>query len=75
MDNTRIPEKKKDGKFCARRPVGRRRLRYEDIRRECSVLLNIKLSRRPAEDRDIWGRTVEEVMKLLKKKKKKKKKR
>jgi len=39
------------------------------------VLLNIKLSRRPAEDRDIWGRTVEEVMKLLKKKKKKKKKR
>jgi hypothetical protein len=62
-------KKKNYGKFCGRRPVGRPRLRYKDIRRECSVLLNIKVSRRPAGDRDIWGRTVEEVMTLLKKKK------
>jgi hypothetical protein len=57
-----------------RRPVGRTRLRCEDIRRDCSVLLNIKVSRRPTGDRDIWGRTVEEVMALLKKVKKNKKK-
>jgi hypothetical protein len=67
LDNTRIPEKKNDGKCCGRRPVGRPRPRYEDIRRECSVLLNIKVSRRPPGDRDIWGRTVEEVMTPLKK--------
>jgi hypothetical protein len=34
-------QKKNDGKCYGRRPVGRPRLRLEDIRRDCSVLLNI----------------------------------
>jgi hypothetical protein len=71
MDNTRIPEKRNDGKFCGRRPVGRPRLRCEDIRRDCLVLLNIKVRRRPAGDKDTWGSTAEEAMELLKKRKKK----
>jgi len=33
------------------------------------VLLNIKVWRRPARDKDIWGSAVEEAMALLKKKK------
>jgi hypothetical protein len=60
MDNSRIPKKVLDGKFHGRRPVGRPRLRWEDIRRE-SLLLNIREWRRWAGDRDIWRRTVEEA--------------
>jgi hypothetical protein len=43
-------KKSNDGKFCGRRPVGRPRQRCEDIRRDCSVLLNIKVSRKSAGD-------------------------
>jgi hypothetical protein len=64
-------KKRNGGKICGRRPVGRPRLRCEYIRRDCSVLLTLKVSWRSAGDRDIWGRTVEEVMALLKKEKKK----
>jgi hypothetical protein len=61
MDNTRIPEKIVNGKLHGRRPVGRPQLRWDDIRRDCSVLLNIRGWRRLAGDRDIWRRTTEEA--------------
>jgi hypothetical protein len=59
MDNSRIPKKVLDGKFHGRRPVGRPRLRWEDVRRD-SLLLNIRGWRRWAGDRDIWRGTTEE---------------
>jgi hypothetical protein len=52
MDNSRIPRKVLDRKFHGRRPVGRSRLRWKDIRRD-SLLLNIRGWRRRAGDRDI----------------------
>jgi hypothetical protein len=41
MDGTRMP-KIMNTKFYGRRPVGRPRLRWEDIRRDSSLLLNIR---------------------------------
>jgi hypothetical protein len=46
MDNSGIPKKVLDGKFHGRRPVGRPRLRWEDIRRDSLLLLNIRGWRR-----------------------------
>ena len=43
MDNSRIPKKVLDEKFRGRRPVGRRRLRWEEnIRRDYSLLLSVR---------------------------------
>jgi hypothetical protein len=64
MDNTRIPKRKvPNGKFRGRKPVGRTRLRWEDIKMDSTLLLNTSIRgwRRLAKDRDIWRRTVEEV--------------
>jgi hypothetical protein len=41
MDDTRMP-KIINKKFYGRRPVGRPRLRWVDIRRDSSLLLNIR---------------------------------
>jgi hypothetical protein len=60
MDNCRIPKKVLDGKFLGRRPVGRPRLRWKDIIRRDSLLLNIRGWRRWAGDSDVWRRTIEE---------------
>jgi hypothetical protein len=38
MDNSRIPKKVLDRKYHGRRPVGRPRLRWEDIRRDLLLL-------------------------------------
>jgi len=60
MDNSRILKKVLVGKFHGRRPVGRPRLRWVDnIRRDSSLLLNIRGWRRPAGDRDTSRRTAE----------------
>jgi hypothetical protein len=48
MDGTRMPKIMKE-KFYERRPVGRPRMRWEDIRRDSSLLLNIGGWRSPAE--------------------------
>jgi hypothetical protein len=49
------PKEVLDGEFRRRRPVGRPRLRWKDnIRRDFSLLLNIKGWRKLAGDRDIW---------------------
>ena len=58
MGNSRIPKKVLDGKFHGRRLVGRPRLRWEDIRRDSQLMLNIRGWRRLLGDRDIWRRTV-----------------
>jgi hypothetical protein len=71
MDNSRIPKKVLDGKFYGRRPVGRPRLRWEDIRRDSLLLLNIRGWRRWTGDRDIWRRTVEPMWAVAPLKKKK----
>jgi hypothetical protein len=60
----RVPPPKKvlDGKFRGRRLVGTLRLRWKDsIRRDSSLLQNIRGWRKLAGDRDIWKRTVEEA--------------
>jgi len=46
-------------KFHGRRHVGRPRLRWEDIRKDSSLLLNIRGWRRLAGGRNTWGRTTE----------------
>jgi hypothetical protein len=61
MDNSRMLKKQLNGKFHGKRPVGRPRLRWKDIRWDSSLLLSIRGWRRLAQDRNIWRRTVEEV--------------
>jgi hypothetical protein len=43
-----------DVKFRGRRPVGRPRFRWNDIRKDSSLLLNITAWKRLAGDRDVW---------------------
>jgi len=62
MDNSRILKKVLVGKFHGRRPVGRPRLRWVDnIRRDSSLLLNIRGWSRVAGNRDIRRQTIEEA--------------
>jgi hypothetical protein len=61
VDDTSIPKKVLNGKFHGKRRVGKPLLRWEDIRRDSLLLLNITGWRRPAGDRDIWRRTTEEA--------------
>ena len=43
MDNARIPTEVRNGKFCARRLVGKPRLRRGvNSRTDCSLLLNVR---------------------------------
>jgi hypothetical protein len=42
MNNSRIPKKVVGGKFHGRRPVGKPHLRWEDIRRDSTLLVNIR---------------------------------
>jgi hypothetical protein len=58
-DQIRIRQCKTDGIFHGRRPVGRPRLRWEDVRTESSLLLNLRRWRRLAGDKDIWRRNIE----------------
>jgi hypothetical protein len=59
--NDRITKNVLDGKFNETNPVGRPRLRCEDIRSEFSLLLNIEVCRRLARGRDIRRGAVEGV--------------
>jgi len=62
MDNSRIPKKVLVGKFHGRRHVGRPRLKWVDnIRRDSSLLLNIRGWRRITRNRDIRRQTTEEA--------------
>ena len=59
IDNTRIPKKSAQWKISWKRPTGRQRLKWEDIRRDSSLQLNIRGWWRLAEDSDIWGQTID----------------
>jgi hypothetical protein len=62
MDNSRVSKKVLVGKFHGRRHVGRPRLRWADnIRRDPSLLLNIRGWRRVVGNRDIRRQTIEEA--------------
>lgn len=54
-------KKSTEWKFHGRRPVGRLRPRWGDIRRDSSLLLIIKEWRTPAADRNVWRRTSEDA--------------
>lgn len=51
MVNSTMPKQVLDGKLHARRPVGRPRLIWQDIRRDSSFLLNIREWRRLSGDK------------------------
>jgi hypothetical protein len=47
-----------NGKFHGRRPMGRQRKRWKDIRRDSSMQLNIRGWWRLVGDSNIWGPTI-----------------
>jgi len=57
MHDIRVPKKVLNGKFHWSRLVGRSRLRRDYISRDSLLLLNISVSRRLVEDRNIWVQT------------------
>jgi hypothetical protein len=58
MDETKMPTKVLKVKF-QRRPLGRPQLRWQDIRSNFSLLLNIRGCRSLAGDRDIWRKLLQ----------------